>query len=112
MPAVPHVSRILVRNQQMNFVVTTYVYPLAQPIELSKSLRIQLDNPRTKDEIRFVEGQLTRAWESGEDYAFPIHSDEDIVTVENTLFRFRDAFSVRDSYVRKVFRGYRRKQAL
>jgi hypothetical protein len=98
--------------QQMNFVVTTYVYPLAQPIELSKSLKIQLDNPRTKDEIRFVEGQLKRAWESGEDYAFPIHSDEDIVTVENTLFRFHDAFSVSDSYVKKVFRRYKREQAL
>lgn len=95
----------------MNFVITTYVYPLAQPIELSKSLRIQLDNPRTKDEIRFVENQLLRAWESGEDYAFPIHSDEDIVTVESTLFRFRDALSVRDAYVKKVFRRYKREQA-
>jgi len=92
--------------------MTTYVYPLAEPLELSKSLKIQLDNPRTDAEIQAVENQLIRAWKSGEDYALPIHSNDEILTVESTLFRFRDSFSTSDSYFKKTFEEYKRKEAL
>ncbi len=74
----------------MNFLVTTYIYPLAEPLVLSRHLKISLDNPRTRDEVSFLKNHLIRARDSGEDYGLPDYSDENIVTVEETLLSLRD----------------------
>jgi hypothetical protein len=96
----------------MNFVLTTYVYPLAQPVVLSNSLRIQLDNPRTKDEIDLVEAWLMRASDSGEDYAIPVYSEEDIITTESVLLRFRDSVGRKDPDILRRFRSFKREKIL
>jgi hypothetical protein len=96
----------------MNFVITTYVYPLRQPVELSNLLRLKLDNPRTKDEIAHVESYLIRAADSGEDYAIPLSSDQEIGTVENILNGFRDYFGRQDPHVLTRFKSSKRKDAL
>jgi hypothetical protein len=96
----------------MNFLLTSYIYPLAEPLSLSAHLNIHLDNPRNEDEISLVERFLTRARDSGEDYALPIHSDENIVTVEDTLFRLRDYIGHADEYFEQRFETYSRDDAL
>lgn len=96
----------------MNFLLTTYIYPLAEPLQLSAYLNIHLDNPRTEDEISLVEGFLTRARDSGEDYALPTYSEENIVTVEDALFRLRDFIGDADDYFEQRFQAYSRDDGL
>jgi hypothetical protein len=42
----------------MAFTLTKYIYPLKEPILLSKHLGYTLDNPRTEDEIQFVKDYI------------------------------------------------------
>jgi hypothetical protein len=95
----------------MNFLITTYIYPLAETVQLSRHLGIYLDNPRTEDEISFIKDCLIRARESGEDYGLPDYSDENIVTVEDTMLRLRD-FLGDDQYFRQRFQAYSRDEVL
>lgn len=45
----------------MNFLLTKYIYPLREPLVLSKHLGIYLDNPRTDDEMTVVAWYLRDA---------------------------------------------------
>ncbi|MBG1260672.1 hypothetical protein [Nostoc commune] len=90
----------------MEFLVTTFLYPLSEPIVLSKKLGFSLDNPRTEYEIEGIRSYLLRAYESGYDYKFPICSDEPIVTLESILLQFRDTLSKEDTYVDQMFVHY------
>lgn len=92
----------------MEFLITQYIYPLQEKLILSQHLGFWLDNPRTELEISAVSDYLLRAYESGYDYKFPIYSDEQIITVEDILFGFRDALSNSDPYLEKIFRTYDR----
>lgn len=38
----------------MNFFLTSYIYPIEEPIVLSKKLNFVLDNPRTQEEIDLI----------------------------------------------------------
>jgi hypothetical protein len=96
----------------MNFLVTNHIYPLPEPIRLSSELDICLDNPRTDDEISFIERLLTRAADSGEDYAPPLTSDEDIVTLEAALYSFRDSVEKVDPGLEQRFEHYSRERAV
>lgn len=92
----------------MEFLLTRYIYPVPHRIQLSEHLGFSIDNPCTSDEITVVENYLIRAYESGYDYRFPVHSDEPIVTIEDSLFIFRDKFIHEDEYIAKVFDAYSR----
>jgi len=45
----------------MAFNLTRFIYPLESKIQLSKIFNLDLDNPRTDDEISFVQNSLKRA---------------------------------------------------
>lgn len=92
----------------MEFLLTSFIYPLQKPLTLSKQLAFYLDNPQTIEEIEAVKGYLLRAYESGYDYKFPIYSEEDIVTLESILISFRNALSEADSHVAHKFTQYER----
>ena len=92
----------------MEFLLTQYIYPLEEPIQLSENLGFFLDNPRSELEISVIEDYILRAHESGYDYKFPPYSDEPIVTIENILIGFRDVFSDEDEYVAKVYEDFDR----
>jgi hypothetical protein len=92
----------------MEFLVTTFIYPLSEPIILSKKLGFKLDNPKTDYEIGGVKDYLLRAYNSGYDYRLPIHSNKPIITIESLLFKFRDIFSKRDTHVARKFISYKR----
>src|SRR2546430_10788750 len=96
----------------MNFLVTTFIYPLAAPLQLSRKLGFVLDNPRTEDEVSFIENLLIRARESGEDYGLPDSSEHDIVTVEGILFRLGSFLGEDHLYFREQFQRYGRHEAL
>ena len=90
----------------MEFLLTSFIYPLQKPLTLSKQLGFSLDNPQTSDEIEVVKDYLIRAYESGYDYKFPVSSNENIVTLESILISFRDALSKEDSYLANKFIQY------
>lgn len=92
----------------MEFLLTSFIYPLQEPLTLSRQLGFSLDNPRTDDEIKTVKEYLLRAYDSRYDYKFPIYSEEDIVTLESILSTFRDATSEEDPYLKDKFSQYER----
>jgi hypothetical protein len=47
----------------MEFLLTSYIYPLKEPLVLSRRLGFSLDNPRTELETEVVKGYLLRAYE-------------------------------------------------
>ena len=87
----------------MEFLLTSYIYPLKEPLILSRHLGFSLDNPRTELEVKVVKDYLLRAYESGYDYKFPVHSDERIMTIEGILEGFRNTLSSNDPVVAETF---------
>ena len=92
----------------MEFLLTSYIYPLKEPLVLSRRFGFSLDNPRTELETEVVKGYLLGAYESGYDYKFPVHSDEPIVTIEGILEDFRNTLSSNDPVVAETFTRYNR----
>lgn len=97
----------------MNFILTTYIYPIKEPIWLSRKLKIQLDNPRTDDEIEIILNHLEKslnspneAYEYDKQIRIPIKSTNDtegILTVESSLNDFEKNYSSKDEYVKSFF---------
>lgn len=92
----------------MNLLTTFYIYPLSKPIVLSKTLKLFLDNARTDEEVKLVERYLIRSYKDEASLRLPIMSDEPVVTIEDTILRFRDVFAPIDSYVARMFDTYKR----
>jgi hypothetical protein len=92
----------------MDFLLTSYIYPLSEQIILSTHLNFCLDNPRTDSDISAVKRYLIESYDSGQDIRLPVQSDENIITLEDILFKFRDLFSHSDEYVASFFRSYDR----
>lgn len=83
----------------MNFLFTTYIYPLQEPVVLSPKLGISLDNPRSEDEISYVEEYLKNSHENSPDLVFPPNSDEEIITLDWVF----ECFS--EKYLQKNFQS-------
>src|ERR1043166_3153592 len=94
----------------MNFLTTSYVYPLPEKTTLSRHLDFCLDNPRTPDEISTVKDYLLEAYEVERKERSVLHSYRTVEDLERILFEFRDAFSGADTYVAQVFDSYERER--
>jgi Apea-like HEPN len=92
----------------MNFLTTSYVYPLPEKIILSRQLNFSLDNPRTPDEISTVKDYLLEAYELEQKKRSLFHAHRPIEDYERILFEFRDAFSGENTYIAKFFDSYER----
>lgn len=92
----------------MNFLTTSYVYPLPDKLILSRHLNFILDNPRTPDEISTVEDYLHEAYEVERKERSLFHSYRPVEDLERILFEFRDSFSGEDTYLTKMFESYER----
>ena len=92
----------------MNILMTTYIYPLAEKVLLSRKLNAYLDNPRTDEEVEAVAGYIKRAYSVESAFRFPEYSDEDIVTLEGMISGFCEAFSGVDPYVKQFCGTYDR----
>lgn len=77
------------------FYLTTYIHPLSDPIVLSESLNIVLDNPRTVEEITKLEEYVSVSLDSPDEaykhdtkFRIPASSDYGILSVESSLTNF------------------------
>ncbi len=52
----PHID-----TSNMHFLLSTYYYPLSDPIALNENLKIYFDNPRTDDEIKLVKDAINNS---------------------------------------------------
>ncbi|WP_152670569.1 HEPN domain-containing protein [Rubrobacter aplysinae] len=92
----------------MNFLMTSYVYPLREKFLLSSKLNAYLDNPRSEEEIRAVTSYLERSLDLPASMSPPPYSEEDIVTLESIMLKFCSNLSENDSYVRELRNTYER----
>ena len=80
----------------MNFLFTTYIFPIKEEIVLSKELNLVLDNPRTKDEINLIKENLKVSFDSPDAMykhdsfmRLPIsNTNKDIISIELILNTF------------------------
>lgn len=106
----------------MNFILTTYIYPIDKEIQISKRFNFSLDNPRTEEEIQLVSSYLEKSMNSPSEFYqdgwnanLPIHITEetkDYVSVESTLQNFEENYSKADKYVKKFFKNNKDKNIL
>lgn len=87
----------------MNFLLSTYFYPLPKAIILSKYLNIAFDNPRSKEEIDYIAEYLKNSHENSPDPVFPPESKEEIITLDWVLQKFKENFSEYDKHVKNYF---------
>lgn len=106
----------------MNFILTTYIYPIEIEIQISKRFKFSLDNPRTKEEIQLVTQHLEKSlnspkelYQDGWNANLPIFLTEEtkgFASVESALFEFEKNYSKIDRYVKKFFEENKDKNLL
>jgi len=90
----------------MEFLLTSYIYPLESPIELSLNLRFSLDNPRTERETEIVREYLSRSFNLEGTNNLPLDTEDGFVSIKSTLIEFRNRLSCFDPVVRQRFDTY------
>lgn len=97
----------------MGHLYTWYYYPLVERIPISNSLAFYLDNPRTDKEVKAAEQFLLRMRDSEAScFSLVANSKDDIDSIEQVLFRFRDGFIEIDQYVEQRFSTYGREEII
>jgi hypothetical protein len=106
----------------VNFILTTYIYPIDNEIQVSNRFNFALDNPRTEEEIQLVTQYLEKSMNSPEEFYqdgwtanLPIlltEETKDFVSVESTLQNFEKNYSKIDPYVKKFFKENKNKSIL
>jgi hypothetical protein len=92
----------------MNFLMTTYVYPLAERVPLSEMLNVHLDNPRTEEEVEAVAEYIERAYSVGSAWRLPPHTEENFVSLEGLISRFCNSVADSNSYMAEFCASYER----
>jgi len=97
----------------MNFILTTYIYPIKKEIPISTKLKFSLDNPRTNEEIEIIKMHLEKSLNSPEEFykdgyyanlpVFLTNETQNFVSIESTLGDFNKNYSKIDSYVKSFF---------
>jgi hypothetical protein len=90
----------------MEFLLTSYIYPLDIPIELSSNLRFSLDNPRTEREASLVRDYLFRAFNLEYTSNHPAETEDGFVSIKSMLTEFQERLSCCDPVVSKRFKSY------
>lgn len=81
----------------MFFLLTNFIYPLKNPISLSKYFGFEFDNPRSNEEIKTVHNLIVKSWKLSETVdsfrfqRFPLKKevpDQDVVTFEMLIEEF------------------------
>lgn len=88
----------------MNFLLTNYIYPIRSPLILSESLGICLDNPRSEEEISYVENYLKFSHENSPEPSFPPNSEEELISLEWVLKKFEENCIKQDEYAIELLR--------
>lgn len=94
----------------MNFILTQYIYPIKEPIILSKRMNIILDNPRTEEEINRIGRLIQISHEKSEFFRLPpYHKDKRVMSWDYFIKTFIEKFSKNDEYVKEIARTYKSK---
>lgn len=81
----------------MNFLMTSYVYPLPEKVPLSRTLNAFLDNPRTEEEVQAVANYIRRSYSVRSAFRIPERSAEGIVSLEKVLHEICEILPSLDS---------------
>ncbi|MBX3299159.1 MAG: hypothetical protein KF736_06810 [Acidobacteria bacterium] len=98
----------------MEFVLTTFIFPLKNKVLLSEHFGFYLDNPRTKDEIELIKHFLKKSYHSGEDLKLPPkfknpEMNEQFITLEKLIKEIREHLYDKDPVVKDFFDAYEKK---
>ncbi len=86
---------------RFDFLLTNFIYPLKEPLVISKELGLILDNLRTDEEIKFFEEAVRRAVDKKNKLA-----STDSASLKDYLEYFREVFEPTDPFVEEFFQGY------
>jgi hypothetical protein len=80
----------------MNIILTQYIYPIENPINLSEKLGLSFDNPRSEEEIEIVKryikyslGSPDKMYEYDRAMRLPISAPRHIVSIRQALNKFK-----------------------
>jgi hypothetical protein len=90
----------------MEFLLTSYIYPLERPVELSPTLRFSLDNPRTEHEINVIRDYLSRSFNLEDTNNLPLDAEDGFFSIKSALIEFRNRLSCFDPVVRQRFDSF------
>jgi len=86
----------------MEFLLTSYIYPLERPIVLSTKHRFSLDNPRTLRETNIIKDYLFRAFEPEENKILSLDKE----SVNHILMEFKKRLSHYEPIIDQRFNSY------
>lgn len=86
---------------KFDFLLTTFIYPLKEPLVISKELGLILDNLRTNEEIKFFEEAVKGAVNKKNKSA-----SKDSASLKDYLEYFREVFEPIDPFVKEFFQDY------
>lgn len=90
----------------MEFLLTSYIYPLETPVELSSNLGFSLDNPRTEHEINVISDFLSRSFNLENTNNLPLDAEDGFISIKSALIEFKDNFSCLDPVVCQRFDSF------
>lgn len=90
----------------MEFLLTSYIYPLERPVELSSTLGFSLDNPRTEHEINVIRDYLSRSFNLEDTNNLPLDAEDGFFSIKSALIEFKNRLSCFDPVVRQRFDSF------
>lgn len=95
----------------MNFILTNFIYPLEQQVVISKHYNLLFDNPRTEEEIKYVENIIKTSYTSKLNrIRLPIKSKEPILTIERILNDFNNTLCLETKYGKAFLKTFNKKR--
>ena len=98
----------------MEFLITSFTYPLKEKILFSKHFNFYLDNPRTKEEVDIVKHFLRRSYNSGHDLKIPPKFKDDelnekFITLEKLIADLYEMFYSKNEEFTDFFDKHQKK---
>ena len=90
----------------MEFLLTSYIYPIQSPVELSSTLGFSLDNPRTEHEINVIRDYLSRSFNLEDTNNLPLDADDGFFSIKSALIEFKNRLSCFDPVVHQRFDSF------
>jgi hypothetical protein len=93
----------------MNFLFTTWIYPLKAPIVLLENPHFVLDNPRSAKEIKQVAALLENNYHQQLSHFFPPTAEEEIISLDWMISEFRKRFKPFEPLIAKILSHHKSK---
>ena len=93
----------------MNFLFTTWIYPLKAPMVLLDNPHFVLDNPRSAKEIKQVAALLEDNYHQQLHHFFPPTAEEEIISLDWMISEFRKRFGRAEPLIPKLLSHHKPK---